>query len=125
MEKALGIWQRSSCSMLVPARSCCGKPQLPKKEHTLLTCTITTRHCGPQRNSYIVEIRTGGSICQCMGPLKGPANLMSAHSLCCTLTFSQQYEVTYEEKDIYIIMPLFGEQNGLPHVSASVWYDDL
>lgn len=30
------------------------------------------------------------------GPLKGPENLMSTQSFSCTLTFSQQYEVTYE-----------------------------
>lgn len=58
-------------------------------------------------NSYLVEIRTDCSICQCEGPLKGPENLMSTHSLSCTLTFSQQYEVTYKEKDIYIIKPSF------------------
>ncbi len=72
--------------------------------------TLGFRHCSPQQQwwySYMVEIRTDSSICQCKGPLKGPQNLMSTHSLSCTLTFSQRYEVTYEEKDIYIIRPPF------------------
>lgn len=69
---------------------------------------LGSRHCSPQQqrwNSYMAEIRTDCSICQGKGPLKDQENLMSAHSFSCTLTFSQQYEVTYEEKDIYIIEP--------------------
>lgn len=40
---------------------------------------------------------------------------MSTHSLSCTLTFSQQYEVTYEEKDIYIIKPPFSANKTASH----------
>lgn len=78
------------------------------------------RCCSPQQqrwNSYMGEIRTDCSICQCKGPLKGLENLMSTHSLPCTLTFSQQYEVTYEEKTSTSSRLLLCEQNGLSLVS--------
>lgn len=82
------------------------------------------RPCSPQQqrwNSYMGEIRTDCSICQCKGPLKGPENLMSTHSLPCTLTFSQQYEVTYEEKDIYIIKaPSLRTKRPLTHMSRDI-----
>lgn len=76
----------------------------------LIVQNLWIRRFSPQqlwRNFYVAEIRTDCSICQCMGPLKGPENLMSTHTLPCTLTFSQQYGVTYEKRDIYIIKPPF------------------
>lgn len=64
-------------------------------------------HLQQQRwNSYFVEIRTECSICQCMGPLKVPENLMSTHSFACTDIFSAVWGYI-QEKDICIIKPAF------------------
>lgn len=65
-------------------------------------------------NSYMAEIRTDWSVCQCMGPLKGPENLMSTHSFSPALWhFLSSMRLHTREKTSTSSSPLFCEQNGL------------
>lgn len=75
------------------------------------------RRCSPKQqwwNSYTVEIRTDCSICQCKGPLKGPENLMSTHTLSPALWhFLSSMRLHTRKKTSTSSSLLLCEQNGL------------